>query len=117
MQLLRYVRNIYVDQPMRRFVHAFTIRGTTMELWIFDRSGPYSSGEFDIHREPDKLARALVAYATMNEAAMGLDMFIKLNNKRHYVIAKNAKERDKQVELKTLLVRQHTVVCRGTTCF
>ncbi len=23
-----------------------------MELWVFDRSGPYSSGEFDIHKEP-----------------------------------------------------------------
>ncbi|KAL2822040.1 hypothetical protein BJX63DRAFT_377835 [Aspergillus granulosus] len=104
MQLSRYVRNIYADQPMRRFVHAFTIRGTIMELWVFDRSGLYSSGEFDIHREPDKLARALVAYATMNDAAMGLDMFIKFNNKHRYIIARDAKEREKQVELKHCLL-------------
>ncbi|KAL2816328.1 hypothetical protein BJX63DRAFT_144841 [Aspergillus granulosus] len=115
-QLLRYVRNIYAEQPMRCFVHAFTIRGTTMELWVLDRSGPYSSGEFDIYGEPDKLARALVAYATMNDAAMGLDMFI-MFNKHRYVIARDAEEREKQVELKMLLVRQRAVVCRGTTCF
>ena len=117
LQLSRYVRDIFADQPMRRFVHAFTIRGTTMELWVFDRSGPYSSGEFNIHDEPDKLARAVVAYATMDDAAMGLDRSIKLNERHRYVIARNIEGQDKQVELSTLLVRQRAIVCRGTTCF
>ena len=117
LQLSRYVRDIFADQPMRRFVHAFTIRGTTMELWVFDRSGPYSSGEFDIHDEPDKLARAIVAYATMDDAAMGLDTSIKFNERHRYVTAKNAEGQDKQLELSTLLVRQRAIVCRGTTCF
>ncbi|EFY85111.1 serine/threonine-protein kinase Sgk2 [Metarhizium acridum CQMa 102] len=117
LQMSRHVRDVFADQPMRRFVHAFTLRGTIMECWVFDRSGPYSSGEFNIHREPDKLARAFVAYATMDDAAMGLDTSIKLNERHHYVMAKDTGGQDKQVELNTLLVRQRAIVCRGTTCF
>lgn len=76
LQLTRHVRSMFGDQPMRRFVHAFIIKATTMELWVFDRSGAYSSGEFDIHHEPIKCATALVAYATMDDESMGLDRFI-----------------------------------------
>lgn len=50
LQLGRYMRNVFTAQPTRRFIHGFFLSGTTMELWVFDRSGPYSSGEFDIHR-------------------------------------------------------------------
>jgi hypothetical protein len=117
LQLTRHVRSVFADQPMRRFVHAFTIRGTTMELWIFDRSGPYSSGEFDIHREPKKFARALVAYATMGDDAMGLDSSIEWKKGHRYITAKDAEGKDKRLELNALLVRQRAVVCRGTTCF
>ncbi|KAK2591244.1 hypothetical protein QQS21_011070 [Conoideocrella luteorostrata] len=117
LQLTRYVRSIFCDLPMRRFVHAFTIRATTMELWIFDRSGAYSSGEFDIHDEPEKFARALVAYATMDDEAMGLDTSIELRDKNHYITVEGANGEDKRVQLESLLVKQCAIVCRGTTCF
>ncbi|KJZ68814.1 hypothetical protein HIM_11788 [Hirsutella minnesotensis 3608] len=117
LQLTRHVRSIFADQPMRRFVHAFTIKATTMELWIYDRSGAYSSGEFDIHREPEKLARALVAYATMDDNAMGLDMSIEWKNSHRYITVEDINGDKKRMELNGLLVRQRAVVCRGTTCF
>ena len=117
LQLTRHVRSIFADQPMRRFVHAFTIKGTTMELWVFDRSGAYSSDEFDIHCEPEKLACALVAYATMDDEAMGLDQSIDWKDKHRYVTVEGSNGKDKRVELNQLLVRQRAVVCRGTTCF
>jgi hypothetical protein len=117
LQLTRHVRSIFDDQPMRRFVHAFTIKGTSMELWIFDRSGAYSSGEFDIHREPEKFARAIVAYATMDSEAMGLDKSIEWKNGHRYIAVEGADGKDERVELKHLLVKQRAVVCRGTTCF
>lgn len=117
LQLTRHVRSIFADQPMRRFVHAFTIKATTMELWIYDRSGAYSSGEFNIHREPEKLARALVAYATMDDNAMGLDLFIEWKNSHRYITVEDINGDKKRMELNGLLVRQRAVVCRGTTCF
>ncbi|KAM3552429.1 hypothetical protein ARSEF4850_007390 [Beauveria asiatica] len=117
LQLTRHVRSIFADQPMRRFVHAFTIKAATMELWIYDRSGAYSSGEFNIHHEPEKVARALVAYATMDNDAMGLDMSIEWKNSHRYITVEDGNGDDKRVELNRLLVRQRAVVCRGTTCF
>lgn len=88
-----------------------------MELWIYDRSGAYSLGEFNIHHEPEKLARALVAYATTDDDAMGLDMAIEWENNHRYVTVEVGNGDDKRVELNGLLVRQRAVVCRGTTCF
>ncbi|KAM0739960.1 hypothetical protein ACQRIT_005144 [Beauveria bassiana] len=117
LQLTRHVRSIFADQLMRRFVHAFTIKAATMELWIYDRSGAYSSGEFNIHHEPEKVARALVAYATMDNDAMGLDMSIEWKNSHRYITVEDGNGDDKRVELNRLLVRQRAVVCRGTTCF
>lgn len=58
LQVGMYVRDVFSVQLTRRFVHAFTFLGTMMELWVFDRSGPYSSGSFDIHSEPEKFIRA-----------------------------------------------------------
>lgn len=54
LQLAKYMRDAFTARPTRRFVHGFFLHGTLMELWVFDRSGPYSSGEFDIHEEPAK---------------------------------------------------------------
>ena len=47
-----------------------------MELWVFDRSGCYSSGEFDIHKEPERFIRAIAGYAIMSDQELGLDIFV-----------------------------------------
>jgi hypothetical protein len=47
LQISRYVRDVFTAQPTRRFVHAFAVCRTKMEAWVFDRSGPYSSGVLD----------------------------------------------------------------------
>ncbi|KAI0553760.1 serine/threonine-protein kinase Sgk2 [Xylaria curta] len=108
LQLTRYVRRIFADQPTRRFVHAFSFLKSTMELWVFDRSGPYSSGPFDINEHPEKFASALVGYAMYDSEKMGLDTFIKRNN----IQIDNTK-----FKLQELLVSQKAIVCRGTTCY
>ncbi len=70
-----------------------------------------------VHHEPEKLAHALVAYATMDDDAMGLDMSIELKNSHRYITVEDGNGDDKRVELNGLVVRQRAVVCRGTTCF
>ncbi|ODA77176.1 hypothetical protein RJ55_06803 [Drechmeria coniospora] len=117
LQLTRYVRGVFIDQPTRRFVHDFTLCASTMELWVFDRSGPYSSGPFDIHDEPDKFARAIVGYATMDDDAMGLDTFIEQDGGHRYVTLDDASGNETRVRLVNAMVRQRAIVCRGTTCY
>lgn len=117
LQLMRYVRDIFTAQPTRRFVHGFFLHGTTMELWVFDRSGPYSSGEFDIREDHKKFIRALVGYAFMNEEELGLDTFItKRRTKRTIAVDKAGETRRIQIQPKPFVI-QRAVVCRGTTCF
>ncbi|KAG6004296.1 hypothetical protein E4U21_001193 [Claviceps maximensis] len=117
LQLTRYVRSVFADQPTRRFAHAFSLCASKMELWTFDRSGAYSSGTFDIHDEPDKLARALVGYATMDDDTMGLDMFVERQDGHRYVTLDDASGKETRVRLEKPMVRQKAIVCRGTTCY
>ncbi|KAK2589593.1 hypothetical protein QQS21_012724, partial [Conoideocrella luteorostrata] len=88
-----------------------------MELWIFDQSGAYSSGEFNINRKPKKFACALVTYATMDDEAMGLDRSIEWKNSHCYITVEGANGKDERVELKQLAAKQRAVLCRGITCF
>ncbi|KAI1181406.1 serine/threonine-protein kinase Sgk2 [Nemania serpens] len=117
LQLTRLVRGVFTDQPTRRFVHAFTLSASMMELWVFDRSGAYSSGAFDIHDKPDTFARALVGYATMDNDAIGLDTFIEREGKHHYVTVDDIDGNKTRIRLSRPIVRQKAIVCRGTTCY
>ncbi|EHK22262.1 uncharacterized protein TRIVIDRAFT_191091 [Trichoderma virens Gv29-8] len=117
LQLARHVRGLFIDYPTRRFAHGFTLCASTMELWVFDRSGAYSSGPFDIHDEPDKIARALVGYSTMDDNAMGLDTFTERKDDRHYVTLDGGDSTEMRVRLVRPIVRRNAIVSRGTTCF
>ncbi|KAJ3573570.1 hypothetical protein NPX13_g4651 [Xylaria arbuscula] len=117
LQLTRLVRGVFTDQPTRRFIHAFTLIASMMELWVFDRSGAYSSGAFDIHDKPDTFARALVGYATMDNNAMGLDTFIEREGKHHYITVDDVDSNKARIRLSRPIVRQRAIVCRGTTCY
>jgi hypothetical protein len=117
LQLARYVRGVFADQPTRRFVHAFSLGASKMELWVFDRSGAYSSGSFDIHDEPDQFARALVGYTTMDDDAMGLDTFVERQDGHRYVTLDDTNGKETRVRLDRAMVRQAAIVCRGTTCY
>ena len=76
-----------------------------MELWIFGRSGACSSSEFNVHRELEKSARALIAYATMDNEAMGLGRSIEWKNGHHYITVEGADSKDERIELKHPLVK------------
>ncbi|KAK4194052.1 hypothetical protein QBC40DRAFT_291462 [Triangularia verruculosa] len=117
LQLARYVRGVFTDQPTRRFVHAFSLCASKMELWVFDRSGAYSSGPFDIHDEPDQFARALVGYTTMDDDSMGLDTFVERQDGHRYVTLDDPNGEETRVRLARAMVRQAAIVCRGTTCY
>lgn len=118
LQLSRYMRDLFTSQPTRRFAHGFFLHETTMELWVFDRSGPYSSGEFDIHEEPEKFILSLAGYAFMSDEELGLDTFTDCRGtKRTITLASDVSGRKRKLQLdQEPFVKQRAVVCRGTTC-
>ncbi|KAI1276832.1 serine/threonine-protein kinase Sgk2 [Xylaria sp. FL0933] len=117
LQLARLVRNTFADQPMRRFIHGFLLCGLIIELWVFDRSGAYSSGPFNIHKEPEKFARAFVGYATMDNATIGLDIFIKREKMDRYITVDDTSSNPKRIKLNEAKLKPKAIVCRGTTIY
>ena len=112
-QLAGYAREVFGAQPGRRFVHGYTLCGDQMRLYLFDRSGAFSSPEFNIHNHPDRFVKALAGYALMSDEELGLNTFIKHDSSGPYVWVKKSKiyfdERP--------IASQNGIVCRGTTCF
>jgi len=45
-------------------------------LWVFDRSDPYSSENFNIRKEPELFVKVIAGYALMLDAELGLNTFI-----------------------------------------
>jgi hypothetical protein len=49
-QLAGYAHEVFRSQLDRRFASGFMICENLMRLWVFNRSGLYSSEKFDIHK-------------------------------------------------------------------
>ncbi|KAG9241301.1 hypothetical protein BJ878DRAFT_536604 [Calycina marina] len=108
-QLAGYAREVFGSQPDRRFVPGFTICGSLMRLWVFDRSGAYNSEKFDIHEEPARLVKTIAGYALITDAELGLNMFIKRDGNGKYILARNVK-----ISLEDKPIASTTaIVCRG----
>ena len=118
-QLATYMRDVFSAQPTRRFVHGFLLFATQMQLWVFDRSGAYSSTTFDILEDPERFIRAISGYALMNDEELGLDTFIQKDGKRTSVTIADATTGENRVlELEaTPFTFQRSVASRGTTCY
>ncbi|KAH0492118.1 hypothetical protein TgHK011_007084 [Trichoderma gracile] len=121
LQIGSAVRNVFAAQPTRRFVHAFSLRGTEMENWIYDRSGPYSGAVFDIHDQPEKFIQVMCGYLMMSDEEFGLDTFITQKDQRLFVTMPveprtNRRKRKLELDAKPIAL-QRAIVCRGTTCF
>ncbi|KAL5318088.1 hypothetical protein ACEPPN_015192 [Leptodophora sp. 'Broadleaf-Isolate-01'] len=112
-QLAGYAREVFGSQPDRRFVPGFTICGSMMRLWVFDRSGAYNSEKFDIHKEPERFVKAIAGYALMTDAELGLNTFIKRDGNGKYILTRNVRI---SLEDKPIASTK-AIVCRGTTCY
>lgn len=51
LRLCRSAYQVFASQPTRLFLHGFYVRGSLIELWVFDRSGLYCSDVFDIQKD------------------------------------------------------------------
>ncbi|OJD15459.1 hypothetical protein AJ78_04300 [Emergomyces pasteurianus Ep9510] len=119
LQMGRYVREIFIAQPTRRFVHAFAVCGAKAEAWMFDRSGPYSSGSFDVYKDPKRFFQMIVGYAMMTDDELGLDNFmIQSGGENNTIVVERVGggEMTVQLNLNPLSV-QYAIMCRGTACF
>ncbi|KAI9779875.1 MAG: hypothetical protein M1816_003322 [Peltula sp. TS41687] len=118
-QLAAYAREVFASQPTRHFVHGFILHKTSMQLWVFDRSGPYSSTEFDIHEQPERFIQAIGGYLMMSDSELGLDTFVDHHGSDQFI---TVVETGSGVETRLQLdpepiAYQRAIVCRGTSCY
>ncbi|VCU40337.1 BgtAc-31486 [Blumeria graminis f. sp. tritici] len=118
-QLMRYAREIFYSQPLRRFVHCFCLHKDHIEFWIIDRAGAYSSGEFEVLKTQEMLVRGLSAYMLMSDEELGLDPVISYDdaNRCFVTLTNDNSETEKLEVIPRPVARPETIVSRGSTCF
>ena len=74
-QLAGYVREVFGAQPGRMFVHAFTVCGSIVRFWFFDRACVSISKAYNIQEESNKflLVRAFLGYTMMSAVQLGFN--------------------------------------------
>lgn len=77
-----HASQVFTLQPTRLYVHALYIRGSTLELWVFDRAGMYCADSFDIHAEPLRYVALILGYTLMDPEALGSFNVIQVDTTR-----------------------------------
>ncbi|SZF05420.1 unnamed protein product [Blumeria hordei] len=118
LQLSVYMRELFAAQPLRRFAHGFLMFGTQLQLWIYDRFGPYSSDFIEIRENPEKLLYVIAAYMMMSNDELGFDSTIYQDKKTIITVIDADTLKEKKLYLQPQpFIKQNAIVTRGTTVF
>nr|ODN88251.1 hypothetical protein L203_02860 [Cryptococcus depauperatus CBS 7841] len=112
----RYAREVLSAQDTRRFVLGFTLCGSLMRVWEFDRLGGIASDRFDINKEGKRFVSTILGFLWMSEEDLGFDpTIITCGDKRYIDIERNGQE--ERIIIKRTMGRARCVVGRATTCW
>jgi len=115
LDLATYAREVFRTQD-RRFVLGFTLCGSMMRLWQFDRSGSSGSSSFNINEDGFKFIHVMLGYCLMNDTQLGLDPTIQqADGKRYMEITRNYKI--ERLILTEDIKKQAVIVGRATACW
>ncbi|SZF00305.1 unnamed protein product [Blumeria hordei] len=119
LQLSVYMREVFMAQPLRRFVHGFILFEKDLQLWVYDRSGTYYCSYIDIGKSPKILVHVLVTYMLMNDDELSLDPDVKYEGEDMIVHlqAPGSDELRKFTLDPVPISQQKSYLCRGTTCY
>ncbi|KAG6171095.1 hypothetical protein E4U11_001192 [Claviceps purpurea] len=103
-------------QATRRFVVGFTICGTLMRVWVFDRLGGIASEQIDVNKEPVQFIEVMLGFLWMSEEDLGFDPTIKIiDGEPSIEIERNG--RSECIVIDGLIIRSCCMVGRATTCW
>ncbi|KAI9761206.1 MAG: hypothetical protein M1840_002006 [Geoglossum simile] len=92
LDLAKYARHVLTAQETRQFVLDFTLCGSIMQLWEFDRLGSIASSPFDINKEGLQFVSAILGYLWINKEQLGFDPIIfELDGKHYMEITRNGR--------------------------
>ncbi|KAH8898376.1 FunK1 protein kinase [Thozetella sp. PMI_491] len=107
LRLCRSAHQVFASQPTRLFLHGFYIRGSLIELWVFDRSGLYCSDLFDIQKDFIQFLSIVLSYQRMTDQDLGRINIIETDKGGSYIL---------YLESQPIASRED-LVGTGTTCY
>ncbi|KAJ2914986.1 hypothetical protein MD484_g5414, partial [Candolleomyces efflorescens] len=119
-----YARQIFIQQPNRRFVRALSITGRRLRLFHFDRAGAQYTPSINFDDDPRTFVRLVLGISSPNEADIGLDTSIQweLQNGRKVSGTLSTRAADNTEKVYTLVhvapfFSRSSIGGRGTTCW
>lgn len=112
----RYAREVLAAQDTRRFVLGFTICGSLMRVWEFDRLGGIASEQFDINKDGLQLVSTILGFLWMDEEMLGFDPTVLTVQGQKLINF----EREGQTEtfvIDALMGHSRCIAGRATTCW
>lgn len=114
--LARYARQVFGAQDHRRFVLGFSLCGSVMRLWEFDRLGGIASSSFDINTDGLRFVQAMLGFFEMTPEQLGFDPTIQQSEGIRFIeIVRNC-QKERLVLTKTIQ-QQSVIAGRATTCW
>lgn len=112
----RYAREVLATQDTRRFVLGFTICGSLMRVWAFDRIGGIASQQFDINKDGFQFVFIILGFFWMSEEELGFDPTIQTANHERFIeISRNGSKQ--RVIIDGVILRARCIAGRATTCW
>lgn len=115
LDIARYAREVFAAQDTRRFVLGFTLCGSIMRLWEFDRLGCVGSTSFNIHTDGHKFVSVILGCLWMNDEELGFDPTIVEDDGRWLEIQRGGKL--ERIYLEEVIKRQRSIAGRATRCW
>ncbi|KAI1110334.1 FunK1 protein kinase [Nemania sp. NC0429] len=119
LRLCRSAHQVFASQPTRLFLHGFYIRGSLIELWVFDRSGLYCSDPFDIRKDFPQFLTVIHSYQRMTDQELGKANIIQTDKGGSYVtLVSEMMPSLEKLYLENQPIASHEdLVGAGTTCY
>ncbi|KAL7621880.1 hypothetical protein AAE478_007380 [Parahypoxylon ruwenzoriense] len=118
LDLGRYAREVLAAQDTRRFVLGFTICGSLMRVWEFDRLGGIASEHFDINENGLRFTSTILGFLWMSEEKLGFDPTIMTtNNQRERFIEIERNGSRERLIIDEVMKRARCIAGRATTCW
>ncbi|OTA05751.1 hypothetical protein A9Z42_0064620 [Trichoderma parareesei] len=116
--LATYAREVLSAQDTRRFVLAFTLCGSNLRLWEYDRLGGMASEQFNINESRGGLefVATMLGFLWMDEEGLGFDPSImESQGKRFIEIERDGKP--ERLIIEEVITRPRCIASRATTCW
>ncbi|KAE8151976.1 hypothetical protein BDV25DRAFT_80775 [Aspergillus avenaceus] len=111
-----YAREVLTVQYTRRFSLGFTLCGSIMRLWEFDRIGAIASSPFDINKDGLQFVLCMLGFLRMNDTQLGFDPSITSSGGKQFIEIVREGQSERLI-LDRLIRRAPCVAGRATTCW